>query len=158
MGGTATSTAAFALKSALFDAATKLWQQEHPEMLVEWGTLGANVPDNVMLVLGTDSEQEPGPLSSTNRSREETLHVEVQFFITRWGEEGAAREADQYLYDRLGELELHVRQTDTTLGGLVRHCFLVTHLTDSRSFTRNNHAGRIAAAIARFEAKVRITG
>ena len=157
MAGTSTVTVAYQFKAALFDAATSLWATSHPEMLVNWGALaGPNRPDDHVLFLGTDSDQVPATLS-TNRSREETLHVELQFFVTRWGEVEAAREADEYLYARIGDLERYVRMTDTTLGGVVRHCFLVSHITDARSFMKNNLAGHLAAAIVRFEAKARIT-
>ena len=158
MSGAATTTAAYKFKQALFDAATNLWKDDHPEILVNWGTLtGPNRPDEHVLFLGTDSDQAPATMS-TNRSREETLHVELQFFVTRWGEVDAAREADDYMYARIGELERYCRMTDTTLGGVVRHCFLVSHVTDARSFAGpNNTAGHLAAAIVRFEAKARIT-
>lgn len=157
MSGTDTRTVAHKFKAALFDAATNLWKDTQPDLLVNWGTLaGPNRPDDHVLFLSTDSDQDAATLS-TNRSREEVLHVEVQFFATRWGEVDAAREADEYLYDRIGDLERYVRMTDTTLGGVVRHCFLKSHVTDARSFTRNNVAGHLAAAIVRFEAKARIT-
>lgn len=157
MAGTSTKTVAYQFKAALFDAATTLWATSHPELLVNWGSLaGPNIPDEYVLFLGTDSDQTPATLG-TNRSREETLHVELQFFVTRWGEVGAAREADDYMYERIGELERYCRMTDTTLGGVVRHCFLASHITDARSFMRNNVAGHLAAAIVRFEAKARIT-
>lgn len=157
MAGFSTTTVAYKLKAALFDAATNLWAASHPELLVNWGALaGPNIPDEYVLFLGTDSDQIPATLG-TNRSREETLHVELQFFVTRWGEVNAAREADDYLYARIGELERHVRMTDTTLGGVVRHCFLASHNTDARSFMKNNLAGHLAAALVRFEAKARIT-
>lgn len=157
LAGLATSTAAYRFKAALFDAATTLWVRAHPELLVAWSTIGTNVPDEYLLVLGTESDQEPATLS-TNRSREETVRLETQWFVTRWGEIDAAREAEDYLYARLGELERYVRMTDTTLGGVVRHCFLVAHVTDTRSFQGAQGHGHLASAMATFEAKIRITG
>lgn len=157
MTGTATSTAAYTFKKALYEAAVDLWKVDRPEMAVIWGSLGTHIPDEYVQFLGTDSNQEPATLG-TNRSREETLHLETQWFITRWGEIDASREADEYMYARIGELEEYVRVTNTTLDGVVRHCFLVSHITDARTINQNGEMARLAGAIVRFEAKVRITG
>lgn len=153
------ATAAYSFKEALYNAGVELWKDSHPEFLVSWGAVGANVPDYYVEFHGTDSGQEGGSLSGSNRSRDETLRLETQWFATVWGEVNAAREADQYLYARIRELEYYVRQTDTTLGGTVRECFLASHVTDDVEINNQDlGSGRLAAALAVFEAKVRITG
>jgi hypothetical protein len=155
----ATATAAYEFKNALYTAAVELWKDTHPEFLVSWGRVGTNVPDCYVEFHGTDSDQQTASLSGTNRSRDEVIRLETQWFVTVWGEVDAAKEADEYLYARIRELEYYVRQTDTTLGGVVRECFLLSHMTDDVEIDNQNiGAGRLAAALAVFEAKVRITG
>lgn len=154
--GQSTSTLAYAFKRAFYDAAVKLWEVDHPEMSVGWNSIGTSVPDQYLLVLGTESDQSSGPLGSTNRTRDEVLRLEVQIFVTRYGDVDAAREADEYCFERLSEIERHVRVTDTTLGGAVRECFLVAHATDSQSFEANEQ-GHLSALGAVFEAKTRVT-
>lgn len=156
MSGTATSTAAFTFKRAIYDAAVELWKEAEPDFGVIWGSLGTYVPDAYVQFLGTVVSQEPAT-QGTNRSREETLELETQWFVTKWGDEDASRAAEEYLYERLGELERYVRMTDTTLGGIVRDCFLTELITDQASYTQNNAAGRLSAAIATFTAHVRVT-
>lgn len=153
----ATSTVAHQFKGAVFDAAATLWAETYPTMLVSYGAPGANVPDDVFMVLGVESNLEPAAIGP-HRQREETLTLETQFWIFRPGHEGAEREANDFLYARLGELEQHLRVTDTTLGGIVRECKLVRHRSDTVEAERAalGGNGRLAVAVAEFEAKVRI--
>lgn len=151
------STVAHQFKGAVFDAAATLWGTTFPAMLVSYGQPSTTVPDDVFMVLGVESELVPGAIGP-QRQREETLTLETQFWIFRPGSEGAEREANDFLYARLGELEQHLRVTDTTLGGIVRDCTLVRHRSDSTEAERAalGGTGRLAVAVAEFEAHVRI--
>lgn len=158
MAGTSSVVAAHQFKTALFTAAAELWKDNHPEFLVCWGRVGINVPDQYVEFHGTDNTDQFATMG-TNRTAEETLRLETTWFVSRFGDADlVGPEADQYLYDRLGELERYVRVTDTTLGGVVRHCRLVAYATDDASMDSDNAYGRLSAAIAYFEAKVRISG
>lgn len=156
---TALSTVAWQFKKALYDAAVALWETNHPEVLVTWGPHTApTVPDDLVSFTDVSSDQEPATLSATNRSREETLNLDIEFWAFRPGRVDAALEAEQALYERMGELEHYVRQTDTTLGGTVRQCFLVRHAAASAAYSRGQEQGALAGAVATFQAIVRITG
>jgi hypothetical protein len=153
---TAVATVAASFKGKVFDVATALWATSNPEMLVTYGRPGVNVPDDVCMILGVESSQEPGAIGP-QRQREETLTIDVQWWIFRAGEEDAEREATEYLYARMGELEQYFRVTDTTLDGLVRDCFLSSHQFDTtEADSRVSGRGRLAVANAQFVAHVRI--
>lgn len=157
MAGESLSTAALAFKTAFFDAATALWATSMPAFQVSWGRIGTSVPDQYLEVLGTSNDLEAATMG-TNRTREETIRLETMWWVTRFGSpEFTAREADEYLYARLRELEQHIRVDNITLGGAVRQCFLVEHATANSETNRDNTYGRLSAAIAVWEAKVRIT-
>jgi hypothetical protein len=162
MTGTALTIVAFQFKQALYNAALTLWPQQSSEFGVCWGRVGANIPNQWVEFHGSDNADEFATMS-TNRTAEETLHLETHWYVQRWGKpEHAGPEAEKYMFDRLGELERYTRVTNTTLTGLVdgftvRHCRLTTYSTLDAEMTKNNQSGRLAAAGAIFEAKVRIT-
>lgn len=155
--GVSFTIAGHEFKKRLHAAATELWRDDHPEFLVCWGKVGTYVPDQYVEFHGTDTGDEFATMG-TNRSAEETIRLETQWFVSRFGDpENAGPEADEYLYARLAELEQYVRVTNTTLDGLVRHTRLVSYATDDAAMQRDNAQGRLSAALAMFEAKVRIT-
>ncbi|MBW9118883.1 hypothetical protein JNB63_02125 [Microbacterium trichothecenolyticum] len=162
MAGMSLTIAAHQYKSALHAAALALWPQDSDEFGVFWGQAGPSVPDQWVEFHGSDNATEPATMGS-NRTAEETLNLETHWFVQRWGDaKYTGPEAESYLFARLGQLEQYVRVTNTTLAGLVdgftvRQCRLATYATDDAAMTRNNSAGRMAAAIAIFEAKVRLT-
>lgn len=162
MAGASLTIAAFQYKQALFNAALILWPKETSEFLVCWGRVGPSVPDQWVEFHGSDNADEFATMG-TNRTAEETLRLETHWFVQRYGDpQYSGPSAEEYLFDRLGELERYVRVTNTTLAGLVdgftvRHCRLVTYSTDDAVMTRDDQAGRLAAAGAIFEAKIRIS-
>jgi hypothetical protein len=158
MAGSDIATVSYAFKKALFDAATTLFEDTAPEFEVVWGALGTRVPEQYVQILGVDVGQEPATMSS-NRSREETLRIETQWYCTIRGEVDAAREAEEYVFARIRELERHVRMVDTSLGGVVRECSLAAAVVDStRIQNQNTSVGRLGVALVIFEAKARVTG
>lgn len=157
MAGFSAVVAAYQFKQAFYTAAAEFFKDSHPEFQVVRGLLGANVPDAYVQVLGTTTDHEAATMS-TNRTREETVQLETQWFVFRYGEVDADREAEDYLFARLGELEKHIRVNDITLGGVVRECSLGNLTTDSaRIEDAGTSQGRLAAAIAIWEAKIRIS-
>lgn len=156
MAGFQSATAAFTLKKALFDVATELWREDKPEFEVVWGRI-ARWPDQYVQFSDMTFDQEPATVSP-NRSREETVRVSLNWFVFRGGQVGAAIEAEEYLFSRVGELERHIRYSDPTVGGVARHCFLTEGGIDTAEGTRANHKGHLAAALTTFEGKIRITG
>lgn len=149
-------TAFYTLKKALYDTAVTLWADDHPEFVQFWG-VPPNPPMEYGQWLGGDGEQQPATLS-TNRSRDETVRVEAEFFCLKPGEENSARDAEEYIFDRVGELERHVRVTNPTLGGIALHCFLRNTVADTRALREPNFIGHIAGVLVVFEGRVRITG
>lgn len=153
MAGFRSTTAVYVLKKALFDTATALWATTHAEFQQSWGPL-ANRPDEFAEWVDGLSDQEPAGLG---RSRDETVTVAVVMYCIRRGEVDTAREAEEYVFDRLGELERQVRVTDPTLNGVALWCFL-TRVANDTVDTRPRYDGSLAAIRAEFTARIRITG
>lgn len=156
MGGTSDRTAFYTLKKALYDKAVELWATDHPEFEQHWG-VPARPPFQYAQWLGGDTEQSPATISS-NRSREEVIRVEAEFFCLKPGDVDTARDAEDYIFDRLGEIERYLRYTDPTLGGVARHCFLSRTVADTRVVREPNLIGHMAGVLVVFEGVVRITG
>ncbi|QPE05310.1 hypothetical protein IT882_04375 [Microbacterium schleiferi] len=155
MAGSRTSTGFYVLKKALFDAAVSVFQTSAPEFEQNWGR-AIRARGQWANWVGGDTDQQPGPFAPT-KPRDETLRVQVEFWAVRSGPIGAAREAEEYLYDRVGELEEYVRE-NTTLGGVARHCFLSRIEVDTLSYQAKDTTGYTAGVGLEFEGRVRITG
>lgn len=154
MTGEFTQAAAF--KAAMVAAAHTLWDAGDTAVDIVNGHPGITQVDDIVSFADVSAEQVPGPMGS-RRTRDETLTLEVIFSIYRAG----GRDMEQVTFDRayelLGDLERHVRVTDTTLGGLVRHCFLVGHASEGSTEPAIVAKGRLTTMVARFEAVARIT-
>lgn len=157
MAGVSTGLAAYDYKQAFYTIATEYFKEPNPEFEVIRGLLGAKIPEQYMQVLGTTSELDAATMSS-NRTREMVVRLETQWFVFRYGEVDADREAEDILFTRLRDLEQHIRVNDITLGGVVRECFVSSVATDSASVEEaGTSQGRLAAAIVIWEAKIRIS-
>ena len=101
-------------------------------------------------------------MSASNRGREVTLELTVIVSSFRSG----GNEADQLAFraaaDIVNELAEQVRQAapagDTTLGGVVRHCFLTNLDSDAADAQTQSGTGRVWEIEATFTAKQRIRG
>lgn len=156
-GGMSLAIATYQFKQAFHERAVALFATAKPEFEVIRGLVGAGYPDQYMQVLGTTTRHEAATMSS-NRTREETIELETQWFVFRYGAVGVDREAEDYLYARLSELERYIRVDDITLGGVVRECHLTEIATDTAAVERaGTGQGRLHAAIVTWEAKVRIS-
>lgn len=152
----ASATVAGVFKKALQQAAVALWQSTEPGVLVSFGHPGNAKPDDIVGFMDVRSQQDPANLG-TNRSREEVIELDVLFSIYRGG--GAEQEVvcTDRAYYLLGQLENFVRVTDTTVGGTVRHCFLISHTSDGSTDPDVLAAGRFIEVTATFQAYARIT-
>lgn len=112
-----------------------------PDDIVSFGRLGAG--------------QEAATLS-TNRSREETLTLEVTVSCFKGGGEDGEIATAERAYDLLRRIEHYVRMTDTTLGGIVRTCVLTAHNSEGATPEELTDEGRVTEVIATFTAHARI--
>lgn len=155
--GTSSATAAQAFKAALVSALVSL--NAGSDVLVSFGYPGAQVKNHLDAVAVTRVEVDQDPATfGTNRGREEVLTATVIVSSWRPGGPEAESVASDAAYALLEALERHVRVTDTTLGGVVRHCFLASHSSDGETDPASLVNGRTIEIEARFVAHVRITG
>lgn len=149
-----TGTAAHDFKIALYDAAVALWAGTAVQVVL--GNPAQYQADDVVEFGDVSAVQVPATLS-TNRAREEELTQTVIFSVYRGGGLVAERAVFDRAYVLLNALAQQVRVTDTTLGGVVRHCFLESNDYASGSSDGTVSAGRVGVIVARFGARVRVT-
>lgn len=153
---TATATVAADFKDAFYQVAVDMFKDD-PDVLVSYGHYGIENADDVILFLGVQTEQATATMSSTNRSREETLTLDVYIRSFRAGEADNDRVPTARVYELLGRLEDYVRTTDTTLGGVVRQCFLTSSQSEGLTDKQMLAMGRQIDCVAQFTALARIT-
>jgi hypothetical protein len=101
--------------------------------------------------------------AASNRGREVTLLVDVEFHSFRRGDGDTA---DQAAFERMcemaGTLSEHLRTAaepdNTTLGSVVRDCFEITFDSDSAEFQAEGGKGRMWVGIVVYEAHARLRG
>lgn len=148
-------TAAYDFKKAFFEAIRDHMAGDENTQYVSVN-LGAPTsldPEDVVAFMGITSDQAPATLG--NRGREETLILEVQISCYRGGDDEDL--VTQRAYELLGIIEYYARKTDTTLGGTVRHCFLIGHESSGYTSPEDIANGRVSEILARFEAQARIS-
>lgn len=145
-------TAAYAFRNAFYVMA----QTVDANTLVVLGNPALYQRDDV-IEIGEVTSEEDFAAYGTNRSREESLDLSVIISVYRGG--GIRAEADVFAraYALLELLATKCRITDTTLGGVVRQCFLTSHSYGSGESNQNLAQGRVAVIVAKFTAKARIT-
>lgn len=137
--------------------------------LITFGHPGAERADDMLYFGDWRVVQEPGPLSRSNRARDEAIEFDVVASSYRgggWEAEIAAADASQVI---IQDFEYYVRQTNTELAttpgagdGVARYCFMVR--AESSSFTVVSDedpriaVGRNVSITATFAAVVRIEG
>jgi hypothetical protein len=127
-----------------------------PAVLVAHGHPGLEVTDDMIGVGRVTSAQEPATMG-TNRSREETLTVDVTISCYRGGGPEMEKVASDQAYALLRLIERYCRITDTTMGGVVRQCFLTSHESDGATDPAILAEGRLIELTATFTALARIT-
>ena len=153
---TDTATAALTVKKRLYEAAQTLYDPD--EVLVSFGLSTARRDlSQIVAFLEVRVRQQPGPLSASNRSRDEDIDQQVVISVSAAGTDDDLA-VSEIAYTHLRALERHIRQTDPTLGGLAHWCFLSEH--ESYGYTNADQLaqGRLCEIEATFTARVRITG
>lgn len=149
-------SAAGALVDAAYAAAAGLWTDPANPVLV---TDEAPVFDiyNDIVTFGTfTSDQVPATIS-TRRTREEEITFEMIVYSFRFGGSEQRAIVRDRATELLGDFEEYVRVTNTTLGGVVRHCFLSRFVSDAATDPDVLSKGRLQVLSATFTAVNRIT-
>jgi len=149
-----TATLAGKFKQAFYDAAVDLLAGD--SVGVSFGHPGTNQTNDIVAFLGVRVEQDPATFG-TNRSREEVLTLTVVISCYRGGGAALEKVCSDRAYELLRILETYVRVTDTTLGGVVRHCFLTAHESDGATDPRSLAKGRTIEIAAVFTAHARVS-
>lgn len=151
------ATLALAFKKAFYEAVKTLmaegYDTEH--VYVVFGQPATYVPDDIVSFGRLASGQAAATLS-TNRSREETLTLEVTVSCFQGGDEDAEILTAERAYELLRRIERQVRMTDTTVGGTVRECALTSHESEGATPEDLIDQGRVTEVVATFTAKARI--
>lgn len=150
------STDAREFRKAIFDVCKTLYAGDtDPYTRVVRGLPAfADAQDNVCVGVVT-SNQELITLG-TQRSREETLTCEVTFYSFRFGGDEMEEVVEARAWEMLDELAQYVRVTDTTLGGVVRQCFLTDVASDQATDPDVLAKGRMHVLSATFTAENRV--
>lgn len=152
-------THALEFKKALYNITTQLLADDPDtaDAMVCPGLPGTfDAPD--LLVFGRVSMSQSPATMGTNRSREETLTVELTISCFMGGDEDQELPSQERAFELLGKIEYYVRMTDTTLGGVVRQCFLTSVDTDGETPPEYSAKGRAVDVTATFTAQNRVTG
>jgi len=154
MGST---TAALAVKKALYDTAVRLWADDPQtrDVLVCFGTPGNFQPEEIVAFTGVSADLGFATMGQ-QRSRNESITATVVFSVIFGGDEEMELSSQERAMELLGQLEHEVRTKDTTLGGLVQHCMLTQIETDGQTPEEYKAQGRGVDLTARFTAVHRI--
>jgi hypothetical protein len=152
------ATLALAFKKAFYQAVKTLmadgYDTEH--VYVVFGQPATYVPEDIVS-FGRLSSGQASATMSTNRSREETLTLDVTVSCFMGGDEEAEISTAERCYELLRRIEHQVRTTDTTVGGTVRECFLTSHESEGATPEDLIEEGRVTEVVATFTARARIT-
>ena len=159
-GQQAMHAAALAAVTGSFDGDTTT-ATNRDQVLVCYGFPMFPPPANYVSIRESQIDQAVAVLS-TNRGREETVLIHVEVGCARQGDHRQQIVALTAAATILGQLERYVRGGagfgDTTMGGVVRECFLITAVTESLPMIEEIADGRQTVINATFSAKVRVTG
>lgn len=148
-------TVAPLLRSAMYATAKELFEPDGVLVIAGPPEGGFN-PDEMVQIQMVDADQDTASMGSM-RSREEVLTIDVLVSCAT----GGGEEVDDLIttrgYEILGKLEHQVRVVDTTLGGIVRDCFLTRH-TSTGAGPDDEVGGRFIDITATFTARARVRG
>ena len=157
-----TSTNAQLFRAALFNACKELFAADtDPYTLVVRGLPSFANAQDVVAVGAVTTSQDFATFSSSLRTREETLTCQVDFYSFRPGGAGDSAAATELAVETrawamLDAVAEYVRATDTTLGGVVRHCFLSDAAADAATDPDVLAKGRMHFISATFTAENRV--
>lgn len=150
------ATAAFAVKDTFYTKARALFDAN--QVMVSFGISTERRDLNeIVAFLEVRTEQQQGPLSASNRSRDEDIELQVVISVARSGDVDD-REVAAIAYGHLRVLEQYVRKTNTTLDNTCMWCFLTSHESFGYTTADRLAQGRLCEIEATFTARVRITG
>lgn len=152
------ATVAADLKGALYDATVNMMaaDADTADVLVTFGLPGTLEPLDLISFEDVQEEQSPATIS-TNRTRNEIIHLTVKISCARGGGQEMERICSDRAYQLLKKIETYVRVTDTTLGGLCWWCFLERHTSFGHTDLTEVEQGRVIEIVAVFQAEARIT-
>lgn len=153
---TDTATAALAVKTSFYENAKTLFDPTTVNVMFGISVENRDL-NQAVAFLDIESRQEPGPMSATNRSRNEDLDLTVVISVASAGDVDD-QAVNNAAYSILRTLELYVRQENTTLDGTCMWCFLTAHKSFGYTPTEQLAQGRLIEIEATFTARVRITG
>jgi hypothetical protein len=151
-----TSTVAAQFKDAFYAVAVTMFAND-PQVLVSYGHPGLQNQDDMILFLGVKSQQVEAAMGATQRSRWETLDLDLFISSYRAGELDNDKVPSDRVYALLGQLENYVRTTDSSLGIGLQQCFLTSHDSTGSTDPQVLAHGRMVDCTATFTALVRIT-
>lgn len=149
-----TTSAGPAFKDAFHAAAVSMWAGS--DVQVAFGHPGLTMADDLVVFGAVTAEQQPAVMG-TNRPREEVLTLEVTISVYRGGGPEQETVTSDRAYELLGQLEQYARMTDTTIGGSVRHCFLLSYESTGMTDLDVLSVGRETDISAIFGASARVT-
>lgn len=154
-----TATAADEFKYNFFSAIKDLMATtpDTANVLVVYGYPDTYVPEDVIEFSTVSSVQSYGPSSGTNRSRDETLTLDVFITCQRGGGQEMELVCAQRAYQLLRMIETYARVTDTTIGGTVRWCFLTQQQSMGHTDPTVLEQGRVIEITATFTATARVS-
>lgn len=165
MIGESTTTAGGKYKAAIFHLAQSTFATATDDTFdvppyVCIGTPSSLDAFQIVSIGAVTVTQEPATLGTT-RGREETLSCEVKIAVFMGGMDDVSETVEQRAFELMGMLEgavhYEANQVDgTTLGGLVRWCFLTEIQQDTIPAEQGTTSGRESVIVGTFEAKVRV--
>lgn len=153
-----TATNADVFKLAFYEAIVALFANdpEKDTVLVTFGGPGTYAPNDLVSFLDVTADQEVATLGS-NRGRDEQIDLTVSISCVVHGGQEAELLSHARAYSLLRDIEYYVRRTDTTVGGTVRHCFLIRHGSSGQTDPALLSQGRVTEIVATFRAVARVT-
>lgn len=148
-------TTAPAFRKGMLALATTLFDGREVEVIAG-PPAGAYLPDDIVQIQHVELEQAIATMGSS-RGREETLSLDVLVSCATGGGPEVDDELTEHAYGLLSELEFACRITDTTLGGVVRQCFL-TAARSQGAGPDETADGRYIEITATFQAMARVRG
>lgn len=151
------ATLGLAFKKTFYERIKELFapDPDTQHVHVVYGQPSTYEPEDIVSFGRLSSGQETATMS-TNRSREETLSLEVTVSCFKGGTEDGEIATAERAYELLRRIEHYVRMEDPTLGGLVRQCLLTGHESEGATPEDLTDQGRVTEVIATFTAHARI--
>lgn len=117
-------------------------------VLVTYGPPGPNQPDDIVAVMDVRGGQVMATMG--NRSREETLDIDVVISCYRGGGTEVQQTVTERAYALMASLEVYLKTTDPSIGGTVRSNAGITTHDMTEDATTKGRVAEIALTILAF--------